>query len=105
MLFLARPAKLSKDVLSKYNAVGILEHWDISMRLFDARVQSPVARWTDLDFKVNAASETYRRHLLHTWAYNSSEIHSVLEGDLLLYEHAVSLFQQQTEQSLGMVWS
>lgn len=28
-----------------YVQVGILEHWDLSMELFNARVKSPVRDW------------------------------------------------------------
>lgn len=41
-----------QDILLSYNAVGIFEHWELSMQLFDARVKSPVEHW-DADVSKN----------------------------------------------------
>lgn len=91
-------------ILDTYHAVGILEHWDLSMRLFDARVKSPVARWTDLAFKVNPGTQSAKRQELLEWAYRSREVRQIVEGDLLLYEHGRTLFEKQTAESLGTTW-
>lgn len=74
------------------------------MGLFDATVRSPVKQWTDMAFRVNEGSETQRRRQLQEWALNSPEIRTIVEGDLLLYEHALSLFRSQTAEALGTVW-
>ncbi|CAM9902494.1 unnamed protein product, partial [Scytosiphon promiscuus] len=34
-----------QDILSTYTAVGIMEHWELSMELFNARVKSFVKDW------------------------------------------------------------
>lgn len=36
-------------ILATYTAVGILEYWDLSMQLFDARVTSPVWDWQNME--------------------------------------------------------
>lgn len=39
------PARASQELLALYKAIGIFEHWDLSMQLFDATVVSSVREW------------------------------------------------------------
>ncbi|CBJ29219.1 hypothetical protein Esi_0138_0056 [Ectocarpus siliculosus] len=39
----------AEGILATYTAVGILEYWDLSMQLFNARVTSPVWDWEDME--------------------------------------------------------
>ena len=84
--------------------MGILEHWSLSMSLFDAKVQSPVRRWADMTLRVNKGVQSSRRQWVHQWALNSTEVRSIVQGDLVLYEHALSLFHSQTAEAIGTTW-
>lgn len=90
-----------QELLSTYTAVGIMEEWDLSMRLFDATVKSPVRSWNSSGI-VNAGPESPQRQDLLEWAYSSPEVHNVLATDLLLYEFAVGIFRKQIKETLGV---
>lgn len=93
-----------QEILNTYHAVGILEHWDLSMKLFDATIKSPIVRWADHVSKINAGRWSHVRQELLRWAHKSEEILGVVKADLLLYEHGLTLFKRQTTESLGMIW-
>lgn len=42
---------------------------------------------------------------VHQWAMTSPEIRAALATDLLLYDFALSVFMQQTADSLGTQWN
>lgn len=90
-------------ILASYTAVGILEHWDLSMQLFDARVKSPVRSWRQIQMSNQGQLSGLRDEVLQ-WAHTSPEIHRTMATDLLLYEYAFSTFKLQTTASLGTVW-
>lgn len=69
--------------MKSYTAVGIAEHWELSMALFDARVKSPVRMWNPT-LVSNSGSKSERKHTVLEWAYLSPEIHSIVAADLLL---------------------
>ncbi|CAN0135821.1 unnamed protein product [Scytosiphon promiscuus] len=92
-----------EDILLSYNAVGIFEHWELSMQLFDARVKSPVEHW-DADVSKNPGEQSMEREALKQWAHNSPEVHNLLSADMHIYSYAMSLFKEQTSSSLGTVW-
>lgn len=95
---------ISQGILGTYTAVGILEHWDLSMQLFDARVKSPVHNWQDIQ-KSNPGKLSGLRDEVYQWAHMSPEIHRVMATDMLLYDYAVSVFKLQTAASLGTIWA
>lgn len=84
-------------------AVGILEHWDLSMQLFDARVKSPVRDWQNIQ-KSNPGQLSGIRDEVYQWAHLSPEIHRAMSTDMLLYDYAVSVFKLQTKATLGTQW-
>lgn len=90
-------------ILGSYTAVGILEHWDLSMQLFDARVKSPVRDWQHIS-KSNPGQLSGLRDEVSKWAHMSPEIHRTMATDMLLYDYALSVFKLQTSASLGTVW-
>lgn len=92
-----------QSILGTYTAVGILEHWDLSMQLFDARVRSPVRDWVNIS-KSNPGKLSPVRDEVTRWAHLSPEIHRVLATDMLLYDYAMSVFKLQTSATLGTVW-
>ena len=73
------------------------------MRLFDARVRSPVREW-NADVKSNPGPRSTAREGLLQWAHTSVELHHVLAADLLLYDYGLALFRNQTRESLD-TWS
>ncbi|CAM9239120.1 unnamed protein product [Ectocarpus sp. 4 AP-2014] len=89
--------------LATYMAVGILEYWDLSMQLFNARVTSPVWDWEDMEHS-NKGQRSGLRDEVHRWAHMSPEIHRIMATDMLLYDYSVSVFKLQTSASLGTVW-
>lgn len=93
-----------QKLLSTYTAIGIFEEWGLSMQLFDATVTSPVSQW-DAGKVANIGLRSPEREALLDWAHTSSELFALLAPDLLLYEFALSVFQRQTRDILGKVWS
>ncbi|CAN0366243.1 unnamed protein product [Ectocarpus sp. 6 AP-2014] len=92
-----------EDILAGYEAVGIMEHWELSMELFNARVRSPVREWNRFKQKNPGATSGLRDQVLQ-WAHENPAIHRVLGADMLLYSFALSIFKQQTAQALGTNW-
>eukprot|EP00903_Cladosiphon_okamuranus_P012283 g11519.t1 len=90
-------------ILGSYIAVGILEHWDLTMQLFDARVRSPVKDWQKIQTS-NPGQQSRLRDDIYQWAHMSPEIHRIMATDMLLYEYALSVFKLQTTTSLGTLW-
>lgn len=74
------------------------------MRLFNAKVTSPVRDW-DASVAVNAGPQSAAREELLNWARTNPELHNTLAADLLLYEYGVALFRQQTRVTLGVQWT
>lgn len=101
---LARFPPLVQAILGSYTAVGILEHWDLSMQLFDARVRSPVRDWQNIQ-KSNPGQLSGLRDEVYQWAHMSPEIHRIMATDMLLYDYAMSVFKLQTAATLGTVWA
>ncbi|CAB1104435.1 unnamed protein product [Ectocarpus sp. CCAP 1310/34] len=92
-----------QDILAGYTAVGIMEHWDLSMQLFNARVRSPVREWNVFKQR-NPGVMTGLRDEVLQWAHKSPAIHRVIGTDMLLYSFGLSIFKQQTTASLGTNW-
>lgn len=92
-----------QGILGTYVAVGILEYWDLSMELFDAKVKSPVRDWKVIT-KSNPGQQSDLRNDIYRWAHMSPEIHRVMATDILLYNYAVSVFKLQTTFTLGTIW-
>lgn len=76
-------ANASQETLKSYAAVGIAEHWELSMALFGAKVKSPVRKWNP-DLVSNSGSKSERKENVLEWAYLSPELHGVIAVDLLL---------------------
>lgn len=73
------------------------------MELFNAKVKSPVRQW-NASVTANQATQSSERQALLDWAYESPELNSRLAADLMFYEYAVAIFQQQTTETLGVNW-
>ncbi|CAM9181376.1 unnamed protein product [Scytosiphon promiscuus] len=101
-----------EDNLATYTAVGILEYWDLSMELFNARIKSPVKDWKATPehlrhlgvHKANVGISSEVRTQVSQWAHMSPALHATVATDMLLYQYAVSVFMQQTQESLGTQW-
>lgn len=83
--------------------MGIAEEWELSMKLFDAAVKSPVRTW-DPELLRNPGSESNLRNKVLTWAHDSPEIAVIIAADIMLYDIAKEIFKKQTTQHLGTVW-
>ena len=92
-----------QGILSKYNAVGIFEEWDLSMQLFNATVKSSVRDW-DAAMLLNGGIMPEGRMDLLNWTYLSPEINVALAADMMLYDYALSLLRHQTSTILGKQW-
>lgn len=73
------------------------------MRLFNARVRSPVRDW-NAEMVVNAGTRSKVREELLAWAHTNVELHTVLAADMLLYDYGLALFRQQTKDALDAEW-
>lgn len=100
MRYLVKPAK---DLLSNhYAAVGILEEWDTSLRLFNAALRLPGYDWPQAFRKIGARNRVDRsltepcKTLRRAWS--DPEIHKFVRLDLMLYDHALSIHAKQVAQ-------
>ncbi|CAM9839575.1 unnamed protein product [Scytosiphon promiscuus] len=93
-----------QQVMASYVAVGVMEYWDLSMQLFNARVRSPVPDWNQFRLANSGKTSGLRDEVLQ-WAHMSADIHQAIGADILLYTYALAIFRQQTAQSLGTDWS
>lgn len=89
--------------MGNYTAIGIMEYWDLSMQLFDAKVKSPVRTW-ELQKHANPGIVSPLRDEVYRWAHGNPEIHEMVETDMLIYSYALSLFKVQTNETLGTPW-
>ena len=91
----------------KYTAVGILEEFNTTLSLFDAALEMPGVHWHNL-FKskgqVRVGADMYAQEKAETLAeaWTSSEIKKYMALDIMLYDHAVAVFGQQT-RAYGIV--
>eukprot|EP00752_Nemacystus_decipiens_P012637 g11192.t1 len=92
------------DILSeKYAAVGLLERWNASMRLFQATLEMPGMDWLgafETTGRANALSHSQleRQETLRE-AWDDPEIRGLVWLDLVLYDHAVTVFNKQAERT------
>lgn len=101
-----RHLQAAQDRLATYVAIGIHEHWDLSMKLFDAKLVSDVDAWsTHLHINGSKNTDTAARVRLREWALTSVELNYILAADLLFYSYALGLFKQHTADTLGTTWS
>ena len=90
-----------KKVLStRYAAVGILEEWETSMVLFDHALELPNYSWSRSSShsraknKGRARFDDEKEDFMRT-AWTDQRLKRSISLDLLLYEHAVGVYQQQ----------
>lgn len=69
------------------------------MRLFNAKVKSPVRNWVT-GMVANPGTRSAARRELLEWAHTNVELHNLLAADILLYDYGRALFQQQTKDAL-----
>lgn len=74
------------------------------MRLFNAKVKSPVRKWNS-SIAANAGSQSAAREALLVWARTNPALHVTLAADILLYNFGVTMFREQTRAALGVEWS
>eukprot|EP00752_Nemacystus_decipiens_P003612 g3329.t1 len=85
-----------------FTAIGVVEDFDASMKLFDDAGVIPGIEWAATYGKVgaanrNEASETEGGQVLRH-ALVSSEVKKFLRLDILLYDHAVAVFHKMMRQ-------
>lgn len=93
----------AKELLSKnYAAVGILEKWDTSLRLFNDAPQMQDYDWPTAYYMIGDKNRDgrFRKKEAETLqlAWTDSELKKHLRLDLLLYDHAVSVHSRQVAQ-------
>lgn len=99
--FLQPAMELLSDRL-RYTAVGILEQFDTTMLLFNAALEVPDFDWvttfqrTDVASpgKDNNPSREQSIETLHS-AWDDPQLRNIIWLDILLYDHAVSVFNKQ----------
>lgn len=74
------------------------------MRLFNAKVKSPVRKWNS-KVTVNPGRQSAAREALLEWAHTNVELHTALAADMLLYDYGVALFRKQTKAALQVDWA
>ena len=78
-----RSGASNQATLNTYKAVGIAEHWELSMALFNVSVKSPVRKWNPM-LVSNTSSRSERKQQVLEWAYLSPEILGVIAADIVL---------------------
>lgn len=97
-----------EETLSKrYTAVGVLEHWDKTMLLFNSALEMPMFDWPS-SFVESKRRNTYKLHcddvqrndeaVALAKALSDPKLKQALWLDILLYDHAVSIFHRQMKQ-------
>eukprot|EP00752_Nemacystus_decipiens_P004974 g4523.t1 len=86
----------------KYAAVGILEHWDASIKLFQHVLDLPGFDWAHASHKMgkkngNGTFKKEENAALAT-AWTDPKLKNSLMLDIVLYDHAVSIHNRQIEQ-------
>lgn len=85
------------EILESYAAVGIMEHFDESMKLYDAALGLPGMEWEKRNTKVyNTVRKpvaSYQDELLNI-ALTDPRIREYMWLDLVLYDYAKSLFEK-----------
>lgn len=101
LLLLSSAVSAEKKELIKhgYTAVGILEEWNTTLALYDTALDMPGMDWKtwyakDGKQNVNVMYEELKARTLEK-AWTDPELKKYLQLDLLLYEHAVDVFNEQ----------
>lgn len=86
---------------SNYTAVGILEEWDTSMLLFSEALRMPGWDWEKEFNSVGAQNTNLRfqseKDIALEKAWFDPEIRRILWLDILLYDLAVTIFNEQVQ--------
>lgn len=92
-----------RNLLStRYAAVGILEDWEKSMMLFDHALELPKFNWTRSSSRSSSKNEVRptfsaeKDELLRT-AWTDQKLRKSISLDLILYDYAVGVHQQQLQ--------
>lgn len=87
-----------------YDAIGILEDFENTLSLFDAALAMPGVDWhkqfTSEGPQKKNDRDKEEKEVALAEAWTSSEIKKYMQLDILLYEHAVDVFRQQTQDYL-----
>ena len=90
-----------QDLISEKYVVGILEDFNSTMSLFDKELHMPVVDWsTEYNNQGLVNSNTkfdVEKKIALMDAHTSSEIKKYMQVDIILYEHAVSVFNAQVK--------
>lgn len=85
------------NLLESYSAVGIMEEFDDSMRLYDAALGMPGMEWekrnTNVYNTVRSPVEAYQAELLDL-ALTDPTIREYMWLDMILYDYAKDLFEK-----------
>jgi hypothetical protein len=90
------------DVLKTYSAIGTVEDFDGTMRLFDATLGMEGMHWEKMNTeRVNtiAISHEEEYNELTRLAYTDPSIREYMMLDIILYDYAVSLHDQQIKEN------
>lgn len=86
------------DLLQTYAAVAIFEDYENGLHLFRRALNIPGLEWVNAFKRVKNA-----KMVMHSAAWSDVVIQEILWLDLLLYDHAVSVYEKQLKR-YGMDW-
>jgi len=85
------------ELLEKYSAIGIMEEFDDSMKLYDASLNMPGMEWDKSNTKVyntvRSPVKSYQDELIEL-ALTDPTIREYMWLDTILYDYAKSLFKE-----------
>ena len=88
-------------IRDNYTAVGILEEFDTTLSLYDVALSIPGIDW-QTQFARQGKKTVERKYadqeaasLAEAWT--NTEIRKYMQLDILLYEHAVDVFREQSQ--------
>lgn len=91
----------AQETLStRYAAVGIIEEWDATMKLFDKVLNLPAFGWVKQFQKSGKKNSTGREfetveHRALEAAWHNTELKKYIWLDILLYDHALAVHRRQ----------
>ncbi len=95
-----------KEIISNHYLVGILENFNSTLELFDYQLDMPLVDWKHeyglqgLANK-NRFDDEKKVAILDAFSNENHEIYKYMELDIILYEHAIDVFNSQVDNMLA----
>jgi len=95
-----------KEYISDNYVIGILENFNSTLELFDYELDMPLVNWK-YEYNLqglankNKYDEEKKLSIMDAFSNENHEIYKYMELDILLYKHAVDVFNRQVNNMLA----